>query len=224
MLTDEQMNVVTLYCMESDLAATELLYRSLREPLELRAALGKQHGVDLRSKSDSQIGEILVKRQVERALGRRAERPAAMDGTFGYTVPDFVRFDDPKLMKVLDDLRAARFYVNGAGKIVPPSFLENLKVKLGDATYSLGIGGLHSTESHRVLKSDEECFLVDTDVASQYPNIIMRLGLYPPAMGEMFLDVYGKLIDERLDAKRRQQAIEREITDLEHQLKEIEGA
>lgn len=224
MLTNEQMNVVTLYCMESDLAATELLYRSLREPLELRAALGRQHGVDLRSKSDSQIGEVLVKRQVEKALGRRVERPPAMDGTFGYTPPDFVRFDDPALVKVLDDLRAARFYVNGAGKIVPPAFLESLKVKLGDATYSVGIGGLHSNESHRTLKSDGECFLVDTDVASQYPNIIMKLGLYPPAMGETFLDVYGKLIDERLDAKRRQQAIEREITDLEYQLKEIEGA
>ncbi len=222
MLTPREMNVVTLYCMESDLAATELLYRSLREPLELRAALGKQHGMDLRSKSDSQIGEILVKRQVEKALGRRVERPPAMDGTFGYTVPDFVRFDDPKLVKILDELRAARFYVNGAGKIVPPGFLENLKVQVGSATYSMRIGGLHSTEAHRALRSDDTHFLLDTDISSHYPQIVMRLGLYPPALGPAFLNVYGRIIDERLAAKARVKEIDKELSELRAMLKEAE--
>lgn len=201
MLSPEQMNVVTLYCMESDLPATELLYRSLREPLELRAALGKQHGMDLRSKSDSQIGEALVKKQVEAALGRRIERAQGAKGAFGYTVPEFVRFDSEQMRGVLDKLRTARFHVNAADKIVPPAFLEDLKVKIGNMTYNMGIGGLHSTETHRALRSDNDHFLIDTDVASQYPAIVMKLGLYPPAMGPKFLDIYGRIIDDRLAAQ-----------------------
>jgi len=42
---------------------------------------------------------------------------------------------------------------------------------------------------------------LDIDVASQYPKIIMNLGLYPPALGPAFLKIYGELIEDRLAAK-----------------------
>ncbi len=200
-LTPDEMNVTTLYCF-NDLDGTETLYRALREPLELRSALGKKYGgLDLRSKSDSQIGEALVKKRVEMALGQRLsrERPQ-IQTTFGYDPPEFLEFRDPTMRGVLDDLRQARFHLLG-DKPQPPEFLKNLKVKLGDMSYSMGIGGLHSTESRRAIRADNQRALLDVDVASQYPNIIVKLGLYPPAMGPKFLDVYREMIGERLAAK-----------------------
>lgn len=198
-LTPAQMNFATLYCF-NDLDGNKVLYKALREPLELRVSLGRQYGIDLRSKSDSQVGEAIVKRRVESATGRLKRQPAIMQSEFNYDPPDFISFRSSRLTKVYDTLRNTKFFVSG-GKIQTPPYLENLQVNLGDMTYSMGIGGLHSTESHRALKSDEHSFLMDVDVASQYPSIIVRLGLYPPALGPTFLKIYGELIKDRLTAK-----------------------
>lgn len=200
-LTPRQMNVTTLYCF-NDLDATELLYRSMREPLELRVALGQRYGMDLRSKSDAQIGEAIVKKRIEVATGKRIKRPeATTSASFRYDVPQFVRFTNANMISVVDDIKHQVFHVNGFGKVSTPEFLKDLHVRIGKGTYSMGIGGLHSTEAHRTLRSDERNVLIDVDVASQYPNIIKNLGLFPAALGPMFLTMYGEMIRERLAAK-----------------------
>ena len=66
----------------------------------------------------------------------------------------------------------------------------------------MGIGGLHSTEAGRSLHTDDERVLVDADVASQYPAIILSLGLAPKSLGKDFLKVYGDIKAERLIAKK----------------------
>ena len=201
-LTPRQMNVVTLYC-HNDLDATEALYRSLREPLELRVALGKRYGLDLRSKSDAQIGEAIVKKRIEVATGRRIARSSdsPQSSRFRYDPPSFISFKSEKLRSLLNELKATTFSVNSYGKVSTPPVLENLVIPIGASRYSMGIGGLHSTEAHRTLRSDTERVLIDVDVASQYPTIIKNLGLYPPALGPTFLVMYAEMIAERLRAK-----------------------
>lgn len=219
-LTPREMNVTTLYCFD-DIEKTELLYGAMRGAMELRVAMGRELGVDLRSKSDAQIGELVVKLKVERATGRRAAKPApgAVASIFGYEPPAFLKFDDPRLSMLVDELGHTTFGMGSNGKIIVPAVLEGLKIGLGAGTYSLGIGGIHSNEANRRLLSDDARRLIDVDVASQYPNIIMKLGLYPAALGPAFLKIYSDIIKERLDAKRRLFEIENEITNLERSLK-----
>jgi hypothetical protein len=198
-LTPEQMNVTTLYCF-NDLDATRLVWEAMREPIALREALSTRYNVDLRNKSDAQIGETIVRIGVERTLRTRIG-PVTSETTFGYEPPDFLSFYDRKLNWVLRGLKSGVFTVSESGKIVPPPILENLTVTLGEMTYSMGIGGLHSTEETRLLRSNAEYQLVDVDAASQYPNIILKLGIYPRSLGPAFLKVYGELVAERLAAK-----------------------
>lgn len=210
-LTHEQMDVTTLYC-HNDLEYTESLYVALREPLELRVSMSRQYGgTDFRSKSDSQVGEAIVRRRVEAATGARIQKTVPRSTTFGYAVPQFVAFTTPTLRAVLEEIRTSTFAASAGGKIAAPPFLETLQVRVGAMTYSLGIGGLHSTEAHRALYSDDERFLLDVDVASQYPNIIVGLGLSPPALGPAFLKIYGELIRDRLAAKDKMLEIERRL-------------
>jgi hypothetical protein len=63
----------------------------------------------------------------------------------------------------------------------------------------MGIGGLHSTESNRALHSDDDSVLVDVDVASYYPRIILGSGLYPKALGKAFMEVFTivKIVDDQ---------------------------
>jgi len=220
-LIPEEMNVATLYCF-NDLDATRLLREAMVPALALRAALGKSVGMDLRSKSDSQIGEAIVKKRVEQRLGKRIDRRPPEVSRFGYEPPEFIEFREPQLVDLLSKLRTAEFIADPAGKIEPPDFLKNLTIEVSGNKYSFGLGGLHSTEAHRALHSDDDSLLIDIDVASQYPNIILKLGIYPPAMGPKFLDVYRELVEERLEAKKKQQQIEKEIVILEAQLKEVE--
>lgn len=208
-LTRTQMNVATIYCF-NDIDATHNIFNSLREPLSLRVALGRQYGMDLRSKSDAQIGEAIVKKRVESMLGRRVKKDPNISPFFRYSVPDFIKFDNPQLKRALDIIAKAEFSVNGFGKVETPKELENLTISIGSSTYSMGRGGLHSTESHRALFSDNTHILIDLDVASDYPRIILKLGMYPKALGPAFLKVYKALIDERVDAKHLAKIIKEE--------------
>jgi hypothetical protein len=201
-LTPEQMNFATLYC-HNDLDATQTVWEALREPLALREVLGRRYNLDLRSKSDAQVGEAIVLRRVEQMTRRRIDRRPAASATseFRYSPPGYLSFEDPALTGILTKLAETQFSVDAYGKVLTPPWLANMEVKLGSASYAMGIGGLHSQEAHRALRSDDSNFLLDVDVASHYPSIITTLGLYPEAIGPEFLEIYGALKAERIAAK-----------------------
>lgn len=201
-LTPEQIERVTEYCW-NDIEVLRLLFDALKEPLALREALGKEYGQDFRSKSDAQMGEAIIKWGIEKATGRKPERTSGQRGTsFTYAVPEWMRFQTPQLQEVLDAVRETTFYVKADGKVEMPKSLEGRTITIGGSTYAMGIGGLHSTEANRMVASDEDNVLIDADVTSQYPNIIMKLGLYPQALGPAFLKVYSNIVKERVEAKR----------------------
>lgn len=201
-LSEAEMDIVAAYCV-NDLEATQLLLEALAEPLAMREALGADYRQDFRSKSDSQIGEAIVRRRVEEMSGSRVERVHTPPGTsFRYAVPDFIRFETPALQQVLEDIRRTDFVIKPDGGVDMPKSLADLKLTIGGSTYAMGIGGLHSTEANRAVRSDDERVLIDADVASQYPSIILKLGLFPKALGPHFLSVYAKIKADRLAAKR----------------------
>lgn len=210
--TDEQMDVIGDYCLHSDLDATENLYNTLAEPLQLRRALGEKHASYFMCKSDAQIGEAIVKKQVELISGGKVERPTVKAGTtFHYPIPDFMKFKTPELQIILDRLRSTEFMIKADGKVDMPEWLANTKVTIGTTTYQMGIGGLHSTESNRAVHSDDDVILIDADVAGQYPRLILMLGLYPLALGPEFLTIYQLVMDDRIKAKKRAKAIKDEL-------------
>ncbi len=207
-LTEDQMDDVIDYCLVSDLDATENVFNALKEPLELRVALGQQYDLDFRSKSDAQMGEGIIKKRITQLTGNRPQKnPPKPGSTFQYRVPDWMEFETPVLQDLLRKIRNTDFIIKADGKVEKPETFEDFKFKLGHSTYSFGIGGLHSTEKNRAVRSDDDYVLVDADVASQYPAIIMKLGLYPAALGKDFLRVYGGLIKDRLEAKKNKDKV-----------------
>ena len=57
--------------------------------------------------------------------------------------------------------------------VMMPKELADLKIEIGAGTYRMGIGGLHSCESRQVVRADDDMLLLDRDVASYYPAIII---------------------------------------------------
>lgn len=212
--TDEQMDVIADYCLHSDLDATENLYDTLAEPLQLRRDLGARYDQYFMCKSDAQIGEAIVKKRVEEALGRKVEKNPTKPGTsFQYPVPEWVRFDTPVLQDLLQRVRESVFTIGPDGKTIPPEWMkgDGASLPLGSQVYTFGIGGIHTTEEQRAVHSDAKFALVDADVASQYPAAILMLGLYPPALGPEFLTTYRAIRDERIAAKKRAKVVSEEL-------------
>lgn len=201
-LTEEEMQRVLDY-MGNDLINTHGLFDELREALEMRALLSKEYETDFLSKSDSQIGEGIIRKRVEQATGNRVSKVETPPGTvFQYKVPPYMAFQSDQLRTILERVRTTDFYVTREGKVELPKWLSDSQIKIGDSTYAMGIGGLHSTEKNRAVHADDEHILRDYDVASYYPAIILGSGLYPKALGPVFLDVYRKIRDDRIAAKQ----------------------
>lgn len=199
-LTFEQIAIVRWYNV-NDLTTTILLYENLKEQIELRVSLSTEYGRDVRSKSDAQIAEAVISAELERISGQRPQQPEIPPGTvYRYQVPHFIKYQTPLMNWCLDVVRNAQFIVTEEGNVGMPPVLKELKIKIGNATYQMGIGGLHSTEE-TVAHHAKGCKLVDRDVTSYYPMIILLLGLYPQHLGPAFLQVYKKLVDRRIQAK-----------------------
>jgi hypothetical protein len=209
-IAPEQRGLLRRYC-RNDLDVTEALYRSIEKQIDLRRAMTEKYGVDLRSKSDAQIAEAVIRAEVEKIRGTVIERPTIAVGTeYRYRCPRFINYQTQQLNDVLAKVKAATFVVDKNGAIEMPEELETLKVKIGGSTYQMGIGGLHSTEKSTAHVADHEHVLVDRDVASYYPSIILRCKLYPKHMGPAFLDVYGGFVRDRLQAKKDGNAVVRD--------------
>ena len=190
------------YCV-NDLQVTQALYLKLAPQIELRAQMGEAYGLELRSKSDAQIAETVIRTQVKAITGVMPERPIIEGGTlYQYSAPSYIRFSSAPLEAVLAMVQAAQFRVIDSGKVVEPDELKNAKVAIGAGVYRMGIGGLHSSESSTSHVADENTVLIDRDVASYYPSIILGSSLAPVHMGAPFLRVYRDIVEQRLAAKR----------------------
>lgn len=201
-LHEHEIEILKRYWV-NDLDTTEGLFEHLLPQIELRARMSEEYDQDLRSKSDAQIAEAVIKSQLEKLTGDVPKRPSIAGGTaYRYRMPDFIDFTSPELVALKADVEAAVFRISDSGKMLMPKALEDAKIRIGNGTYRLGIGGLHSSETTAAHVSDEDFQLIDRDVASYYPAIILNQGLMPKHMGPPFLRVYRGIVDRRLGAKR----------------------
>jgi len=201
LIQDNQTELMRKYC-ENDLHTTNMLFDTLEKQIDLRVAMSEQYGVDLRSKSDAQIAETVIKSELEKETGQKYYAPD-LDDNYGfyYQNPKIISFQTEQMQKVFDRILKTRFELGANGSVKMPDWLKADKINIGRSSYQMGIGGLHSCEkSQHVVRGDNE-LLMDLDVASYYPSIILQQRLAPESLGVPFLRVYQSLVTRRLKAK-----------------------
>lgn len=217
-LTEEEIERTYDY-WKNDLDATLGLWKALKTQLELRANMSKEYGVDLRSKSDAQVAEAVLKVEITKHLGKPPKRPNFKGGQrYRYNVPDYLKYDDVELNDLLDDVYDSWFKLSPTGKILMPKSLADRKISIGNSVYRLGIGGLHSSEEKISHVTDDVHIMIDRDVESYYPRIIINLGLFPKQLGKAFLLVYEAIVNRRIKAKAEEGRLKKEIEELEKQI------
>lgn len=202
-LSDAQKSITRWYNV-NDLTNTAFLYKELLPQIELRQKLGLQYGADLRSKSDAQIAETVIAEQVGKLNGSKPKRPDIAPGTcYRYQPPSFLNYKSELMQWTLNRVCEALFVVSEDGTIGMPEQLKSLAINIGGGVYRMGIGGLHSSEQKAIHKANSNTLLIDRDVASYYPAIILNTGMFPEQMGRNFLTVYRQIVEQRLAAKSR---------------------
>ena len=233
---DHHLSNMRYYC-EIDNENTALLCSELMQEITLRTEMTEQYDTELRSKSDAQIAEAVIKRELELKHGIKAKRPIIKSGTqFYYKPPGNLHFKTEPLKEILRLYGTCPITILSSGhteldfdyenregrtketyeqywidnprkkkipfaKWVESQKQKKYKLKLGDTTYTLGIGGIHSCEKSIRHVSSETCIVRDYDVEAFYPWIILNNKLYPKHLGVAFLEVFKSLVDKRLKSK-----------------------
>lgn len=231
--------VVRGYCT-NDLETTAALGARMSAQIKLREEMSVQYGTDLRSKSDAQIAEAAMKA----ALSFEVTIPVVPQGaTFHYRPPAWMRFQTAQMQDVFATMCRTPFAVNPSGGVSPA--YENCYVDWGKdqvridphgqfvkrpadwqhklvGPYAMGIGGLHSTENRRALLAAQQGVrLLDRDVASYYPSLILETGIYPQQIGPSFTGIYKEWYDSRLAAKHKATSLKKELAALKKQLQSL---
>lgn len=196
-VTEEQKAEIDTYC-DNDLDTTQALLIRLEGQVLLRVQMSRKYGVDMRSKSDSQMAE----QAYISSMGlQRADN--VVPATVTYAPPAFLKFQDQTLQNLLERVSAHTFEIKqSTGHVVLPDFLGAEQIKFGNGAYQLGVGGIHSTHDRSVCYVAGKDCVFDIDVTSYYPSIILNCGMVPKGLGQRFLDEYRSIYAERIAAKR----------------------
>lgn len=198
-LIPAQCKILESYCF-NDIDGTEALFDRLTEQIALRKVLGEEHGLDLRSKSDAQVAEAILKK--ETGIRKSTNSPSAVL----YTAPDLIQTKNRQLIDLIVQLEEETFKINFAnGSPIEPDWMKE-PITFRDGLYKIGLGGLHSKHDVQVCyEADDEWMISDIDAASYYPSIILQCGLIPQIggdRGEILIETYRHLYNERIEAKR----------------------
>lgn len=200
-LSDEQMEAIKVYC-ENDLDTNIDLYNAIKPAIDLRKEMSANYGIDLRSKSDAQIAEALLKMELEKIKGEKIRALKVTENQFKYQAPQYIEFKTKELQDLFEEIKATTFTLNNNGSLDLPEVLKKAKIKLGNSTYKLGIGGIHSTEKKQSVVANAGQVIADRDVTSYYPSMIINNKWYPPQLGKEFLSLYESIYKERVAAKK----------------------
>ena len=206
-MTDEEIQLTKDYC-KNDVMATYEFYKvttgNTEHPLykgnnqiELRQDIEEEFGIPCLNYSDSKIGDEMIKKfYCQEKNIQYSDLPRK--GLFRtevkvrHCIADYITFQTPKLQEFLKAISKEKLTIKD-------EFKES--VEFYDNTYTFAKGGLHTENKPKIFEADADHIIVDWDVSSYYPAIIINNGKYPHHLGPEFLRGYKTMFDKRLELK-----------------------
>ena len=213
-LTAEQCAMVRDYC-EHDIRATETLWHYTtgncnndlykgKDKIQERLDAIQEFGLppEAISYSDVKLGESVnlfgYMKESGKTWGELYEskkKRQKKEFTFGQCIPKYVKFNSPEMQAIRKQVEPAHVNLGGAKQEFP--FMYH------GLQYMIAKGGIHTENTPVLLQSTDTYKLIEFDAGSQYPSSIVKRGLYPAHLGREWLVNYKRLIEKRLDAKKR---------------------
>ena len=183
----------------NDVMATYELLKRCEKDIQLRINIENQYNINCLSVDGVNIGmqilaeEYMKKTNIPWNILKEMRSPANTIELNKIILP-FIKYDTPILQNLLDEMK--QLNVSPGRKGYEKQFLlENLVI-------SVGVGGIHSINGPEIIIPTEDELLVDLDVASLYPSMLLNFNFYPKHLGKEFKEVYQEIKDKRIHAKR----------------------
>ena len=206
-MTEEEIYLSKSYCKNDVLATYEFykvttgdcnhpLYKGNNQ-IELRQDIQEEFGIPCLNYSDSKIGDEMIKKYYCEEKGIKYEE-LPKKGFFRKEIKvrnciaDYVTFQTQQLK---DFHKRIKGMVLG----LTDDFKET--IEFYGNSYTFAKGGLHTENGPKIFEADEEHSIIDWDVSSYYPAIIINNGRYPQHLGKEFLRGYKAMFDKRLELK-----------------------
>ena len=165
--------------------------------IQLRFDIEEEFGIPCLNWSDSKIGDEIIKKYY--CEEKKIEyKNLPKKGFFRkeiqlkHCIAKYVEFKTPELKEFLKKIKSTVLKGND-------DFKEHLHF-YGN-TYSFMKGGIHTEQKPEIFEADENTLIIDYDVSSYYPAIIINNEKYPYHLGKEFLKGYTKLFQKRLELK-----------------------
>ena len=165
--------------------------------IELRLDIEEEFGIPCLNYSDSKIGDEMIKKYYCQEKGI-TYRELPKKGYFRKSIDvknciaRYVEFQTPQLKLFLSKIKKMQLGLQD-------DFKEH--IDFYGNVYSFMKGGLHTENSPKIFEADEDYEIIDWDVSSYYPAIIINNGKFPAHLGKEFLRGYKQMFDKRLELK-----------------------
>jgi hypothetical protein len=165
--------------------------------IELRLDIEKEFGIPCINYSDSKIGDEIIKKyycEEKRMDPKLLPRKGFFRKTINVKncIANYITFNTVQLDQFLKKLKSMQLGIN-----------DDLKehINFCGNVYSFMKGGLHTENKPEIFEADQDYLIIDWDVSSYYPAIIINNKQYPYHLGKEFLTGYKKMYEKRLDLK-----------------------
>ena len=209
-LPDEEIDKMLGYNL-NDVESTLELLNKCKADIDLRVGIQEEFGVDVLSKDGMSIGTEILKVKYLEKSGKtwwdiKDLRSPCDVIDLNEVIFPFISFEIPVLQELLTEMKQQK--VSPGRKGYEKHFL------LGGVEVTVGVGGIHTkNETEKIIPKENE-LLLDSDVNSLYPSLIIAYNLVPKHLGKEFLDIYSEVRTERLEAKRTGQKVKNETLKL----------
>jgi len=184
----------------NDVLITAELYFAVLDQMETRLGLSKEYNLDFRSASDSAVANMVLTDVYSKQTGipvvefslLRTERELVwMRNCIGKGISFKTK-----------GLQALKKKIMNTVAVGENKFAFKEKITVGNTSYEIGSGGLHSVDYPAHFKTDEHYIIQDADVTSYYPNIMLINNIIPKHLSSEFSGILSQLVSERVDAKK----------------------
>lgn len=183
----------------NDVISTYELLKRCEKDIQLRLNIEDQYHIHCLSKDGVNIGmqilaeEYMNKTGISWDILKNMRSPADIIDLNEIILP-IIKYNTPILQDLLNEMKQLK--VSPGRKGYEKQFLlENLII-------SVGVGGIHSINEPEIIIPNEDELLVDLDVASLYPSMLLNFNFYPRHLGKEFKEIYQEIKDRRLYAKK----------------------
>lgn len=197
MLTNDHMKDELIDYNWHDVLATSMFWVRSLDLIEFRDEMSKEFNKNFTNASNTKIGMGIFRHELESASiqcfnGNSPRQTIRPQVKLAECIPPHIQFEHPEFQRILNTFKNTTLYGDNV-----KALFKDFNCTIDGITYVFGAGGQHASRTG-LFQADKEYCIVDIDVASMYPSVIIANKYFPHHLGEGFCPIFKQLVDRRI--------------------------